>query len=446
MKIIKTISFCALFCFATSLAKAQNAVNTPDTITVGDFYLDFSVPDIGAFTLLNTKPTSISNPGNTKEFAASLLNVVGDRSRISPGLAIDWAPYRIFHDSTVLRSPQDYRKSSAWRNLQVTFGTIADSAGTRVGSGIKWTILDKSDPLMDADYGKALLEKHHSIFVSKEIVKNNFEISIDVFLHKIIFDRNFTDSVTKYFELRELIAPMLDENDIEIQKKEISIINQAVVDTINNFFSRNSAAKLSVVETVLSNNLCCRLKTIGIAEEEYDATLTKDFKKMKKDWMDQHWNASVITLGVGWVGNSTDSKWATLKTQEMKGFVNGKFGIGHRKQITYLATFGLPNNDSTINSTVICQFFGGGRFLVGNARNRFSIDLGYGYDIAKQSSFNKQKFLADLGFEFKIDDGIFFEIAAGVSGDPSQLKNANILALGSLKYAFHKKSRFDLPD
>ena len=112
-----------------------------------------------------------------------------------------------------------------------------------------------------------------------------------------------------------------------------------------------------------------------------------------------------------------------------------------------LISFGLPSYNKTTDSTILKKIFVGGRFLAGNSNTRFSIDIGYNLDLAKTSSYNNKTLITDCGVEFKIDDGIFLEIAGGFKGNPVNFfKNSNILALGSLKYAIHPKSRFNLPE
>src|SRR5207248_2807457 len=130
---------------------------------------------------------------------------------------------------------------------------------------------------------------------------------------------------------------------------------------------------------------CIELKKIGESDKNFIESEASDFKKAKKEWRNSHWNASVVTLGSGLVLNSKDNKWSTLNTQLFKNYINGKCKAGEKTQFTYLATFGIPQNDSTNDSTVTRQYFLGGRFLAGNSENRFSFDLGFGQDIAKKS-------------------------------------------------------------
>jgi hypothetical protein len=408
-----------------------------DTITTDDFYIDFSVPDLGAFTLLNTKPDNISTPGNTKEFAASLLNVVSGGSNISPGLAIDWAPAKTFCKIT---TPEDYQKTYLVRNLQLTFGTIADSLGTKVGAGIKWTFIDKTDPLLDNEYGDRLNGLYQVSFASIPKAKIAFNIEVAKLFDNIIKNRGIS---ADYLLIQKAI---FDFNDSSIIKRDVIMNNKIALDSINALI-KNSGKALSSDEKAILLTLCIQYKSLTNDEEQYKENVIAAFEKEKKKWLNDHWNATVITFGCGWVGNSADGKWSNLNAQLFKTYLNGKFKVAKKMQVTGMLSYGIPHNTKTTDSTIVSQLFLGGRFLVGNSNNRLSFDLGYGLDVAKKSSFNSKMLVADIGVEFKLDDGIFLEVAGGFKGEPSGFfKNSNILALGGLKYTLRPKPRFNLPD
>ena len=63
-KVIVSLSIIIVLLFSQYLLYAQAKLDSLKNID--DYYIDFSVPDIGAFTLLGTKPDNITNPGNTK--------------------------------------------------------------------------------------------------------------------------------------------------------------------------------------------------------------------------------------------------------------------------------------------------------------------------------------------------------------------------------------------
>jgi len=442
----KEIFYPILFVLLSFLNLASFSQNADSTKKIDDFYIDFSPPDIGAFTLLNVKNDNVANPGSTKEFAASLLNIVSGGGYISPGIAIDWSPGRSFWKTF---TPTTYRKGGYLaRNLQITFGTIADTSGTRVGLGLKWTFIDKTDPLLDVNYRNLLIGIDSIGSAERSRIKNTFLRERSTFLTEITKTYEIPkDSVKK---MRTEVEKLLNPYDTTLRTKQIDLNLMEIEEILARYIKiSHFDAKLSENDKIKLHKFCLGL--VKILESQYfsNQEIPKRFEEAKKYWLERNWNAAVMTFGFGWVGNSIDNKWSNLNTQNFKTYLNGKFRIANSKrtQFVYLLSYTKPKNDSTNDSTIVSKVFAGLRFQVGTSKNRGSLDLGYGYEFGKVATYNKQNLMLNLGIEFKISEGVFLEIAGGFSGEPSKFfKNSNILALGSLKYAFHKKPRWEMPD
>lgn len=416
--------------------------NKPDSSKIDDYYIDFSTPDIGAFTLLNIKPDNITAPGNTKEFAASILDVVSGGSKITPGLAVDWSPGRTF---LKMYSPEDYRNQILWRNLQITTGTVADSSGTKCAVGIKWTPIDKTDPLLDKNYRNRLvyIDTNGSAALSR--IKNTFLNDLSFFLDEIVRKYNLDNA--QYLKLLEVMA-VLNPADSTAESNPADENFSRVIQIINDCIkSKNVNNETDELIKQQVNTFCNRLNKIGTEDELFERRVAREFEKERTKWLNDHWNATVLTFGFGWTGNSPDNKWKSLSFEFLKAYVNMKFKTSRRSQVVWIISGTIPQNSNPVDSTIVDKLFGGGRFMVGNAKKRFSIDAGYGYNIAKKSGFDTQVVILNLGVEFKITEGVFLEIAGGFNGKPTDFfSNSNILALGGVKYAFHPKSRFELPE
>jgi hypothetical protein len=441
----KNISIGWFICLLLLSQLTLTAQHAKDSNTLNDYYLDFSVPDLGAFTLLNIKPGNVSNPGNTKELAASLMDLAGGGSKITPGLAIDWSPLQTFK---LVHSPSDYAKYYLLNNIQLSLGTVGDSSGTKLGLGFKWTFIDKSDPLLDKKYSSQLISLHDDIYVQNTINLHDFNLATDQFLDGVFkVSRHLNVENTAIYKT---IVDMLDARKKSTIEKDFNQNSNDIIKAINELITENHSNKTKLLTDEEKGKIimfCTQIKTINNAHDEYVKNYSEGFKKLKKEWLNSHWNATVVTAGAGWVMNSADNKWSGLKTQTFKSFLNGRFWTGNPSQITAMVSFGIPKDSTNTDSTVKSQFFIGGRFLIGNANNRFSIDIGFNNNFTKNSSFNRQVLTTNLGFEFKITDGYFLELAAGLSGPLSNfLKAASIVGLGSFKYAFHKKTRFDIPN
>ena len=93
---MKTKYFSVVVLFLVHLT--MNAQNR-DSISIDDYYVDYSVPDITAFSILDVNPNDVVRPGNVKEFAAGVINYVSENGNLKPGLAIEIAPYRLLEGS-----------------------------------------------------------------------------------------------------------------------------------------------------------------------------------------------------------------------------------------------------------------------------------------------------------------------------------------------------------
>jgi len=433
----KTVTFIRVLSIFLLLQTSVHAQEEKkEKLKLDNYYIDFAIPDIGAFTLLNTKPDNITTPGSVKEVAASIMSVVSSGYTITPGLAIDWSPGQTWIRAC---SPEAYSKNALIRNLQITTGTVADTSGTRVALGLKWTFLDKTDPLMDVAFRQhlqALMFKGLSE-VTQE--KNKFIRDLSAFIHGICV----TYSITNEPGLWDATSKLLNPTDTISRKTAVNENFKKASVTILSYINQPGTTKLSEAENGQLSELCYRLYQIGINSEDFHSSLNQELSDAKKEWLNNHWNATIMTFGLGWTGNSVNNKWSSLSIQTIKAYLNGQFKIKKKSMVTALISYTMQQPGATTDSTVLSQAFAGARFLTGNARNRFSLDLGYGYKFAQTTSFNQQILNAAIGFEFKISDGMFFEIASGLTGEPSEFfSNGSIMALGGLKYALHPNKRF----
>lgn len=413
-----------------------------DTITMDDFYIDYSVPDIGAFTLLNLKPEQITTPGNPKELSASFLNIVSGQSYLTPGIAIDWAPFQTFKKTI---SSNQYQRHYLLRNIQLTLGTVADSAGTKAAMGFKWTFIDKTDPLLDKENNRHLIDLN--LQMRRQDISNTSQFAkmYDLVLKNIDSVKMMNGALA----VDSALNSFLELNDTIRVNTDVFILSDSLTRMINTFIVSKhgpGAVLLSPKEESRVFELCRTFKITSEFKEAYLLKTTEDFLKAKKDWKKRHWNATVVSAGFGEVWNSLDNKWESLRGQFYKTYFNAKFPIQRWAQISSIVSYSVPQTPNIkTDSTTLSHLFAGGRFLMGNADNRFSIDLGYRFSETEVSTYNNKNLSVNLGFEIKLNEGIFLEIACGINGKPNELfKSGNILSLGALKYSFNKDRRFDI--
>ena len=138
--------------FAVNLVWCQDTV---DNIKNGT--LDLSVPESPAFTVLGLTPQSITHPATPRALASSLLNGVDQNGNFQTGVAIDTAPYMLFHGNDV--SLGDYQKSRMTRFLARTQFSFATTKGAsdndksaKLAAGLSLAIFDKGDARQDPQF------------------------------------------------------------------------------------------------------------------------------------------------------------------------------------------------------------------------------------------------------------------------------------------------------
>ena len=388
--------------------------------------------------------------------------------------------------------------------MQLTFGTVADSVGTRVGAGLKWTLYNGMDPLLDTIYRKELLDIDNDIFEEMAYEKFSLRKDFTQFLNSIemrigkikgtglfcktvsIHNLMIMDRVSVKNELediKEAMVASLDTTDKSYDElfslvsmnslsdllkskfdpvlwdkydkgiANIRIINmdpmsfkekmlETVTSELRKYF-KNDTISLSESETIQLLEFSDRIKAVGDDVDHYNKNLLEKLELSKKNWLNSKWNAPMLNLGIGWVGISPDNKWSTLQQHTVKAYINGQIGFKEKSKLNGLLKYEIPFNNNVTDSTMVSDIFAGLRFIKGNAKNRVSFDLGYNFGLALNSSLNYKTLLVCAGYEFKVDDGVFLEIVSGFRGEPSDFfKNSSILALGNLKFALRPKQRF----
>ena len=135
-KIVSVLVF--LFLCNSCLFSAED--EGPGAENQDNYYIDFAVPDLSAFSLLNTKPVSSSLPGYLKEFAVQLSYQSFENLAVPPGFGVQWSPLYSIAEKDV-KSVGDYRFSRFLQGIQLTGGTMKNSKGSHLALGMKMIIL-----------------------------------------------------------------------------------------------------------------------------------------------------------------------------------------------------------------------------------------------------------------------------------------------------------------
>lgn len=114
--------------------------------------VSYAVPDAPALTLLGASSAKISQPGNARDFAAQLVNAFDEVGRVRQGIAIDLRPAYVA--PVTLQQYQNFW-SRLWYNAGLSIGTVqtpGQTGSTDIALGLRLTLIDKGDRMLDPNY------------------------------------------------------------------------------------------------------------------------------------------------------------------------------------------------------------------------------------------------------------------------------------------------------
>lgn len=119
-----------------------------------------AVPESPAFTFLGATPNLVSRPSSVRDLGAALLTGVNPEGVMQQGFALDLTPWIYIPGYSI--PLDDYASSVLQRglaNLQLSVGTVAtagDSASTDFAIGLRTTLFDGTDPMVNDSLTTAL--------------------------------------------------------------------------------------------------------------------------------------------------------------------------------------------------------------------------------------------------------------------------------------------------
>lgn len=119
----------------------------------------FAIPQSPAFTYLDIAPSRIERPTTARQFGVGVLNGIGGEGRVLQGLALDAAPWSWIPGLSIPAERYDEPLRYSLANLSLSLGTArapGDTASALAALGLRTTLLDRSDPLADAEFRREL--------------------------------------------------------------------------------------------------------------------------------------------------------------------------------------------------------------------------------------------------------------------------------------------------
>jgi hypothetical protein len=117
----------------------------PNNMKVKNLKMDYAVPDLPAFTMLQSESTNLLRPSTFKELSVITDQLFSGSSMVIPkSFAIEIAPIVLLKENNL--TIQDYQKNPAWYNSRISVGSLRDSLNiSKVAIGFRTTLIDKGD-------------------------------------------------------------------------------------------------------------------------------------------------------------------------------------------------------------------------------------------------------------------------------------------------------------
>ena len=153
------------------------------------------------------------------------------------------------------------------------------------------------------------------------------------------------------------------------------------------------------------------------------------------------WNKPVAQLGLGTVLNSIDNTWEGMDDEQVTLFIGCALPVSSFGQGILNFQSSFFHQDSAKYKYDLKM---GGRLLAGNSDFRGSIEALYHLAFKKNANSDLKRLRTTAGFELKISQGIWLELAVGADNVLEKDDKTSFLSLFNFKYAFQKARRFEM--
>ncbi|SKC42161.1 hypothetical protein [Ohtaekwangia koreensis] len=437
------------------LAGASLYAQNPDSITIDDYYVDFSVPDITAFSILDINSNDVVRPGNVKELAVGIQNYVDQDGNLKPGLAMEIAPYRILAKALKVRS--FWEKNKSLKNLQISIGTAqGDSSNLLAAWGINWTPIDRTDPVANI----ALQNFFADYLANKDSIANQMSLagqrnkhlqSVNQFLNSLTPTSRLSSqtkvAILQYFGggYRSRLL-RYDSTDNQLYAL---VMKDTVLQKLGTFNINLDSAQSNALSMLIVQNAKLTF-TEQAEEEEFAENFSEELKRQKKIFIEENWNRLVIQLKAGSKYNSAENTIKDLSLLNWRifggiagripGLANSNSTLAKSSQVIYQASY-INYKDKSM--PLKWEFSTGGRLLLGKADKRLSAEFLYSQATINGETTDKSEYIRyTIGGEMKINEGLWLELAVGGQKFLQGNDDTRVVPQFGLKYAIQKKSRF----
>ncbi len=427
----------AVLAFAAGPAAAQ----LPSAAVVDSldaYYVDFSVPDLAAFTLLGVDVSRVSRPGNVRETALALVNGLNASGEAEAGVGVEVALAR------VLAAPQVRADYDGLRDrFTVSFATDRQDDAARVALGVRWVPVDKADPYEDAGLRRAVGRALDDALADRPTATET-----------AAFANALVEALQALGAADDALA--LDRDSLRDVRRTFSAERDALraldrvppPDTARASLRRRIAAAAGVPPsrvrlTPALDALAVRYAALAALANEVDSRARLDARVVaaKDSFRAATWNAFSLQVAAG--VTATVPTLGDARAEAVRAFGGVSLPLGRRGQLVGHGQIALPLDGETADDVAPggeVQASVGGRLLWGTATQRFAVEALWGTNDPRLDGEDHLRLT--VGAEVRVDDGVYLELVTGLDdlGD-----GARLLSLGGLRYAFRKDRRFPSP-
>ena len=424
------------------------AQNKTDSIySINDLYIDYSAPDISAFSMLGVTEEQIVRPGNLKQFSAGLANLLSSGNKIQTGFATEYSPLNF----NKIRKTDWWYKKVRWDNYALSLATAAhDSLGTLLSGGIKWVPLNNSEAFGNSKFydevllvTKSILKESQVKLAEEDSLYKDFILGlVNNNLYKLmaIVDTSFEFTKNeKFYNHQEKIEKGKIQNPIQYFTD--LFYNALKLQNVN--ISKSDSTKI----LDYSSKYIEWLSKSNSNEEK----VKEKILELKANYKKANWYKGSLMFSGGIVGSSKEGTYESLKFRNASFIVSGAIGFPLKKYPKVNAQLILQGKiDGALIDTVEFdnKFSFGGRFLIGNADNRLSAECLYSStqlsEAFEMEEFDQIRYLKYvLGVELKVSTGTYLELAIGGQKFFEGEKGTSIIPSFTFKHALQTKKRFN---
>ncbi len=416
-----------------------------DTLNIDDMYMDFAVPELSAFSMLDVQGDEIVRAGSIKKFAVSMASAFDNGQEIKPGFAVEFAPSYF----AKTRKKEWWNRSFRPDNFAFTIATASqDSMGLLGAIGIKWVPIDNTIPHgeKDKDFFQNVYFQTIELSTKRSEKFESDYKKFKAYMMKICNNDPVTSTAIQNASFD------LEENDDNTDHENIK--NDKIDDPTqylaNKMYEALANEGISITGQDTSTIRKYAQKFVNhIQDDAYKKKTQLKVEELKAEYKKDNWYKGSLLFSAGMVTALPDNKWKEARFNKFSAIVSGATPLGIKFfKKHYSQVLGQVKMDWATSDTVefTTKYSIGTRLIIGNADNRVSIEGLYNSTQLKpefqRNNSDQLRFLrTSVGLELKILNDTWLELALGNQWYFEGENGSELVPNFGFKHAFQNRKR-----